>query len=140
MTQPKLWRQNPAAILSMYGPTNFHSLPWLNRGRLARMQCKPCTPSLLAEATDYHNPPTELALPASAKDLQRPRMSISLTFFREAILPEFLLKGLVRDENGNLAMPKKGCVSKKEIDGISKFSISRIQFFDQNVRVVQSPS
>jgi acetyl esterase/lipase len=93
------------------------------------MPCAPCTPELLDEATDYRNPPTEIALPATEKDYRRPRQFISLTFFRDAIVSEFLLRGLVKGEDGTAALPQKGSVSVEEIDDISPLHLcSRYQF------------
>jgi hypothetical protein len=45
-----------------------------------------------------------------------------LTIFRKALLREYLLRGLVRSEDGKLRLPEQGSVTKDEIDEISPFS------------------
>ncbi len=105
----------------MYGPTNFHSVPHLRRGRISRIAVQRLTPELLAEATDYHHPPTEIEIAITEADLQKPRHQISVNFFRSGLVTEFLLRGLVRDQSGKLRFPERGCVTKGEIDEISMF-------------------
>jgi hypothetical protein len=46
-----------------------------------------------------------------------------MNMFRREIVAEFLLRGLVRDGNGNLRLPEKGCATIDEIDEISKFYV-----------------
>jgi pimeloyl-ACP methyl ester carboxylesterase len=137
--QPKLWTHLPTAILSMYGPTNMHSLPYLNRGRLPHLPDPRVTPEMIAAAFDYNNPPTEIAIPTVMEDYSKPRALVSLKVFKTAIIAEFLLRGpvkkergrlrriagfffrdLVRKESNKLSLPKKGCVSDNEIDEISE--------------------
>lgn len=104
----------------MYGPTNFHDLPFLNRGKPAKNRRRPVTPRLLAEGTDYDHPPTEIEIAATQEDLEKPRHQISKYFFNNGIVSEFLLKGLERDHDGRLRMPEKGCVKREEVDAISQ--------------------
>lgn len=119
--QPKLWEATPTAILSLYAPTNLHSVQSLDRR--AASKSTTCTPEWLAAGTDYANPPTEIKLALTEQDLQRPRHSISSTFFRESIVTEFLLRGLIRGSNGNLYLPERGSVSREEIDDISPLQL-----------------
>lgn len=44
-----------------------------------------------------------------------------MKLIREGILADFLLRGLLQDE-GKLALPESGTVSKEEIDAISMSS------------------
>jgi hypothetical protein len=123
----------------MYGPTNMHSLPYLNRGRLPRLPDPQVTSEMIAAAFDDNNPPTEIAIPTVQEDYTKPRALISLKVFKSAIIAEFLLRcpvkkergrlrtiasfvfrGLVRKESKKLTLPKKGCVSDEEIDEISE--------------------
>jgi acetyl esterase/lipase len=89
------------------------------------MHCPPCTPTLLADGTDYLNPPTEIALAVTEKDYQRPRQFISLNFFREALVSEFLLRGLIKNPSGELCFPERGCVTSQEIDEISPLQLAK---------------
>jgi hypothetical protein len=43
-----------------------------------------------------------------------------LTIIRNAMLREYLLRGLIRGEDGKLRFPERGSVSKEEIDEISE--------------------
>ncbi|KAI6715301.1 beta-ketoacyl synthase domain-containing protein [Diplocarpon mali] len=163
---PKLWSVAPKAILSMYGPTNLHHLPYLHRfvanpgstrmfwlprlisscvdvsrprlphpretttrdpkSMLVDMRHDtadslpvPCTAEVLAAATTYDNPPTDTPLPKSARDCIRPRQIMAMNIFQRSLVAEFLLKGLVRMDDGSLRLPEQGCVSKEEVDAIS---------------------
>lgn len=104
----------------------MHDLPYLNRGRLSIANCPipDCTAELLASATDYENPPSEFTIPQSKEDYERPRRYLGLNMFRKGIVPEFLLRGLVRcgDREGEagLRLPEKGSVTEEAIDDISK--------------------
>lgn len=118
--QPKLWSTSPVAILSMYGPTDMNRVPYLQRGRLSEYDAPSCTPEILAMATDFERPPTDTGCFPVPLGFSNPRSIISLTMFREGTTAEFLLKGLTRGEDGTLRMPEKGCVTKEEIDKISK--------------------
>jgi hypothetical protein len=123
----------------MYGPTNMHSLPYLNRGRLPLLQDPRITPEIIAAAFDYNNPPSERAIPTKIEDYTQPRALVGLKVFKSAIITEFLLRGpvkkergklrtiarflfrgLVKKESSKLSLPKKGCVSREEIDEISE--------------------
>jgi hypothetical protein len=121
-SKPKLWKYPPSAILSLYAPTDMHNLPYLNRGRLSIANCPipPCTADLLASATDYENPPSRFAIPQRKEDYERPRRYLGLHIFREEIVSDVLLGGLVRCEDGELRLPEKGSVTKEVIDDISK--------------------
>ncbi|PBP22821.1 polyketide synthase, partial [Diplocarpon rosae] len=114
---PKLWTVAPKAILSMYGPTNLHHLP-ADKTRLTSPQV-PCTADVLAAATTYENPPTDIPLPRSAKDCIRPRQIMAMNVFQRGVVAEFVLQGLVRLDDGSLSLPAPGCVSKEEVDAIS---------------------
>ncbi|CAL3966121.1 hypothetical protein PZA11_002880 [Diplocarpon coronariae] len=116
---PKLWSVAPKAILSMYGPTNLHHLPYLHRFVANPGSTLPCTAEVLAAATTYDNPPTDTPLPKSARDCIRPRQIMAMNIFQRSLVAEFLLKGLVRMDDGSLRLPEQGCVSKEEVDAIS---------------------
>jgi hypothetical protein len=104
----------------------MHNLPYLNRGRLSSANCPipDCTAEFLASATDYDNPPSEFTIAQSKEDYERPRRYLGLNVFRKGIVPEFLLRGLVRcgdiEGEGGLRLPVKGSVTKEAIDDISK--------------------
>lgn len=121
-SKPKLWKRLPVAIASLYAPTDMHNLPYLNRGRLSVANCPlpDCTAELLASATNYKTPPSEFKIPRSKEDYEHPRRYLGLHIFREGVVPEVLLKGLVRRGDGKLRLPEKGSVTKQEIDNISK--------------------
>ncbi|PBP24836.1 hypothetical protein BUE80_DR004233 [Diplocarpon rosae] len=116
---PKLWTVAPKAILSMYGPTNLHHLPYLHRFAANPGSTLPCTADVLAAATTYENPPTDIPVPKSAKDRVRPRQIMAMNVFQRGLVAEFLLQGLVRLDDGTLSLPEPGCVSKEEVDAIS---------------------
>jgi hypothetical protein len=125
ISQPTLWNCPPVAILVFYPPTDMHNLRYPNRGRLSIENCPilDCTPDLLASATDYENPPSKFAVSQSEEDLERPRRHFALNMFRQSIVAEVLLRGLVRCDNGELRLPEKGSVTTKAIDAISKSTL-----------------
>lgn len=100
----------------------MRNLRFLNRGRLSDTSCTipNCTPEFLASATDYTNPPSGFANPLSEGDYKRQRRYLGLRIFREGIVSEVLLRGLVRGEDGKLGLPEKGSVTEQEIYDISK--------------------
>ncbi|KAH7310042.1 Alpha/Beta hydrolase protein [Rhexocercosporidium sp. MPI-PUGE-AT-0058] len=116
---PKLWTTPPSAILSMYGPTTLHSLPYHPRGRFSQRCSLPCTYETLAAATNYAHPPTEQQITQTGQDNYRPRSIMARHLFERGIVAEFLVRGLVRGSDGQLGFPERGCVSKKELDEIS---------------------
>ncbi|KAH8674371.1 Alpha/Beta hydrolase protein [Tricladium varicosporioides] len=123
---PKLWRKQPTAILSMYGPTNMHNVPSLGTGRFSNpppLQLP--TPELLVAATTFEAPPTEITPPKNAEDYMRPRALMGRKVFTESLIVEFLIKGLPRDESGEPKLPEKGSVSKEEINAISPLQLSQ---------------
>jgi hypothetical protein len=109
----------PTAILSLYGPTNMYALPSLHSDRFARLILPSCTSEVLAAGTSYDQPPTEFSVPQRTDDYRRPRTVMFLTILRKAMLREYLLRGLIRGEDGKLRLPERGSVSKEEIDEIS---------------------
>lgn len=121
-SKPKLWKRLPCAILPISAPTDMHSLPFLNRGRLSTTKCwiPKCTPEFLASATDYANPPNGFAIPLSEEDNKRPRRYLGLRIFREGVVSEVLVRGLVRGEDEKLRLPEKGSATEQEINDISK--------------------
>ncbi|KAL2067735.1 hypothetical protein VTL71DRAFT_15831 [Oculimacula yallundae] len=116
---PKLWVTRPAAILSLYGPTNFHHLPYQQRGRFSQRCNLLCTSETLAAATEYSHPPTETMI--GRKD--HPRGTMARQIFEQGLIAEFLIKGLLRERDGTLRLPEQGSVSKEEIDEISPLHI-----------------
>ncbi|OBT59948.1 hypothetical protein VE03_10333 [Pseudogymnoascus sp. 23342-1-I1] len=122
---PNLWKYPPSAIVSISAPTDMHNIPFLNRGRLSTARCPipNCTPVFLASATDYENPPSGFEILQNAEDYERPRRYLGLRIFREGIVSEVLLRGLVKDEDGKLRLPEKGSVTEQEIDDISPYHI-----------------
>jgi hypothetical protein len=110
------------AILSFYGPTNMHQLPYLRSGRLSALVLPSCTTELLKAATDFDNPPTEIDIPLRVEDYTRPRGIMGLAVFRESIIAEFILRGFIEGPGGSLQLPTQGCVAAEEIDGISTIS------------------
>jgi len=134
------------AILSFYGPTNMHQLPYLSSGRLSDLVLPPCTTELLKAATDFDNPPTEIDIPLRVEDYTRPRGVMGLAVFRESIITEFILRGFIEGPDGSLELPAQGCVAAEEIDGISMISLSEALFsklhtfiFHQLTRDSRSP-
>jgi hypothetical protein len=119
--QAKLWAMQPTAILSLHGPTNMNGLPSLHSDRLSKLLLPPCTPELLNAGTYYDHPPTEFPVVQKPEDYKRPRTVMILTVFRKALLREYLLRGLVRSDDGKLRLPERGLVTKDEIDEISRF-------------------
>lgn len=122
---PKLWSTPPIAILSMYGPTDMNRVPYLQRGRLSKYDAPKCTPEVLAEATNFPRPPSDTGCFPKSSGFSTPRSQISFAMFRGGTTAEFLLKGLVRGEDGTLRMPEKGCVSREEINAISPLHLSK---------------
>lgn len=96
----------------------MHSLPYLER--FSKRSTLPCTPDVLAAATNYNRPPTEQAI-VTDEDYAKPRSVMGMTVFRKSIITEFLIKGLVRQEDGTLRLPEPGSVRKEEVDAISKY-------------------
>ncbi|PVH79732.1 alpha/beta-hydrolase [Cadophora sp. DSE1049] len=121
---PSLWAKSPTAILSIYGPTNLHHLPYMPKGPFAQMELPECTSDMLISATNYANPPTGTTPPNSKEDFLDSRRVMGMTMFRNAVTAEFLLRGLVNfAEKGEpliLSLPEKGTVGKDEINKISK--------------------
>ncbi|KFY67205.1 hypothetical protein V496_01684 [Pseudogymnoascus sp. VKM F-4515 (FW-2607)] len=120
---PKYWERSPSGIVSISAPTDMHDIPFLNRGRLSIAECliPNCTPDFLASATDYENPPSGFEIPRNAEDYERPRRHLGLRIFREDVVSEVLLGGLVKGEDGKLRLPEKGSVTEQEIDDISPY-------------------
>ncbi|CZS92953.1 uncharacterized protein RAG0_03445 [Rhynchosporium agropyri] len=116
---PKLWVNKPAAILSLYGPTNLHHLPYQQRGRFSNPCTAICTSEMLTGATDYANPPTNTAIGR----VGHPRGIMARQIFEQEIIAEFLIKGLLRQLDGSLQLPEQGSVAKEEIDAISPIHI-----------------
>lgn len=110
----------PTAILSMYGPTNMHSLPYLQRFSNLKMSNLACTPDVLAAGTRYDDPPSEWKIPSGPGDYIKPRSLMGIHIFHRGIIAEFLIRGLSRHEDGTLSLPERGSVSEEEIDEISK--------------------
>lgn len=104
----------------MYGPTNMCQLPYLGLGRLADLVIPPCTPELLQTATQFKHPPTEVSIPRSITDYTRPRGIMAMHIFRQNLIGEVLLRGLIREADGTLRLPEKGSVGNQELDKISK--------------------
>ena len=97
----------------------MNGLPSLHSDRLSKLNLPPCTPELLNAGTYYDHPPTEFPVVHKPEDYKRPRTVMILTIFRKALLREYLLRGLVRGEDGKLRLPEQGSVTKEEIDEIS---------------------
>jgi hypothetical protein len=97
----------------------MNGLPSLHSDRLSKLHLPPCTPELLNAGTYYDHPPTEFPVVHKPEDYKRPRTVMILTIFRKALLREYLLRGLVRGEDGKLRLPEQGSVTKDEIDAIS---------------------
>jgi hypothetical protein len=87
---------------------------------MAKLNLPPCTSELLAAGTHYDHPPTEFAVPSRTDDFRRPRSVMIFSIIRKALLREYLMRGLVRGEDGKLRFPEIGSVSKEEIDEISE--------------------
>jgi hypothetical protein len=102
----------------------MHNVPSLGTGRFSKLPPLPPTPELLAAATTFESPPTEITPPKNAEDYMRPRALMGRKVFTESLIAEFLIKGLLRDESGALKLPEKGSVSEEEIDAISKTKAS----------------
>ncbi|KAN0102844.1 alpha/beta-hydrolase [Hyaloscypha variabilis] len=122
---PKLWTIQPTAILSLYGPTNMNGLPSLHSDRLSKLILPPCTSEFLAAGTYFDQPPTEFPVVQKPEDYKRPRTGMVLTIFRKALIREYLLRGLIRGEDGKLRLPERGSVTKEEIDEISPLELSK---------------
>ena len=102
----------------------FH-LPYLSRGTLSKFPFPPITQPLLALAVDFAHPPTGTPAPATATDFMKPRAVMALQIIRSESLTEFLLRGLVKDEKGELSLPAKGSVSDEEVREISPLHLLR---------------
>lgn len=97
----------------------MNALPSLHSDRLSKLLLPPCTPELLTAGTYYDHPPTEFPVVQKPDDYKRPRTQMVLTIFRKALIREYLLRGLVRGEDGKLRLPERGSITKEEIDEIS---------------------
>ncbi len=94
----------------------MHNLPYLER--FSKRSTLPCTPDVLAAATSYDRPPTKQEI-VTDEDYGKPRSVMGMTVFRKGIIAEFLIKGLVRQDDGTLRLPEPGSVRKEEVDAIS---------------------
>lgn len=103
----------------MYGPTDMHNLPYLQRFSNLKLSSLACTPDVLAAGTHYDEPPTEIAIPTGPNDYLRPRGIMAINLFHRGIVAEFLVRGLVKSADGTLRLPERGSASKEEIDAIS---------------------
>jgi len=128
-SQPKLWSTPPKAIISLYGPTDFHKIPYLNLGprRPEVWPIPDASTCLLTQATDFSTPPTELPMPTKIEDFKMPRHYMGQHIYRGEILGDFLVKGLVRyvetvdgRPTERLRLPGKGESKLEEIDDISE--------------------
>ena len=99
----------------------MNALPSLHSDRLSKLILPPCTSELLTAGTYYDSPPTEFPVVQKTEDYKRPRTVMVLNIFRKALLREYLLRGLVRGEDGKLRLPERGSITKDEIDEISSF-------------------
>jgi len=122
---PKLWSRPPTAILSLYGPTNLHSLPWMNLN-FSSLVLRDPTPALLAAATNYEQPPSDLVL--SSTDTTHPRRHMGQHIYRKELLAVFLLRGLVYEDSNEISglrLPERerDNVTAAEIDSISPLAI-----------------
>jgi hypothetical protein len=97
----------------------MNMLPSLSSDRLSKLNLPPCTSELLAAETYYDHPPTEFPVVQKPEDYKRPRTVMILTVFREALLREYLLRGLTRSGDDKLRLPERGSITKEEIDEIS---------------------
>jgi len=127
--QPKLWSTPPKAIVSLYGPTNFHKIPYLNLGprRPEVWPIPDASNDLLAQATNFPVPPTEFPMPTRTEDFKSPRHCMGQHIYRGELLGDFLVKGLLRDIEmvdgqsfERLRLPTKGESKPEEINDISK--------------------
>ena len=97
----------------------MNALPSLHSDRLSKLILPACTSEFLAAATYFDQPPTEFPVVQKPEDYKRPRTGMVLTLFRKALIREYLLRGLVRGEDGKLRLPERGSITKDEIDEIS---------------------
>ena len=101
----------------------MNRLPSLSSNRLSKLNLPPCISELLAAKTYYDHPPTKFPVMQKPEDYRRPRTIMILTVFREALLPEYLVQGLIRDGDGKLRLPERVSITKEKIDEISNSSL-----------------
>ncbi|PVH69967.1 alpha/beta-hydrolase [Cadophora sp. DSE1049] len=133
---PKLWTIQPTGILSLYGPTDMNSLPALHSDRLAKIILPSCTSEILAAGTNFDQPPTQFAVTTKPEDYRRPRSVMILTVFRKGMLKEYLLRGLIRSDDGKLKFPGKDSVTKEELDKISPIELCKHTKFPPTYQVM----
>ncbi|XMA20773.1 hypothetical protein WAI453_013564 [Rhynchosporium graminicola] len=97
----------------------MHNIPSLKTGLFSKLLPLPLTAELLAAATTFESPPTEIAPPKNAEDCMRPRALIGRKVFIESLIAEFLINSLLRDRSDTLKLPEKGSVSEEQINTIS---------------------
>jgi hypothetical protein len=120
-SQPTLWNTLPTAIISLYGPTNFHTITW-RRDLLADVG--DCDVLSLAQELRWRDPPTEIP------DGGLERYDMICHIYREELLGAFLCLGVTEttrftDDTETeyeviVELPLENIVSGKELDAISK--------------------
>ncbi len=84
---PTLWTTPPNAILSLYGPTNFHDIPWLDR---KFNDLPPYSSTILMDATTYENPPTIWPREEDSPEQRQARKIMGQHIYRSEVLAAFL--------------------------------------------------
>jgi hypothetical protein len=120
-----LWKQNPVAILSLYGPTDLHSISYLNKGLISTLDIPEPDFNALRTIFDFKTPPTQIPPVKTREEWLTPRNLLGMYMFRSSTTAAFLLRGLCSSKAGNsespeLRYPSSGDVSPSEVDAISK--------------------
>ncbi|RAQ54517.1 hypothetical protein AFGD_003728 [Aspergillus flavus] len=127
---PKLWSQKPAAILSIYGPTDLRRIQPVKGGPLTSVDMPELTSERISSVVDMERPIASTPPLKSFEDFVfNPRQQVGAEVFRRGLVAEFLLRGLIRHcPDGSTIewqLPEKGEAQEFEIDGISPLHLAK---------------
>ena len=128
------------AILSLYGPTDLHSISYLNKGLISTLDIPEPDFNVLSTVLDFITPPTQIPPVKTREEWLTPRNLLGMYMFRSSTTAVFLLRGLCSSKVSNsetpeLRYPSSDDVSPSEIDAISKSflqTLSTVLSFDPN--------
>lgn len=112
----------PTAILSIYGATNLHDLPYLAKGLIHNTEIPTPDSELLKAVTNFDSPPTNTPSPRNPTEWLTERTKLGFYIMRAELTAALMIKGLVKGADGRLSLPDKAGLAKEDIEAICKSS------------------
>lgn len=115
-----MWKVSPKAILSIYGATDLHDLPYLAKGPLHNIDLPTPDSESLKAVLNFNSPPTNTPRPSNPKEWFTERTKLGFYVMRAELTPALMIKGLTKGADGHLSLPDKAGLAKEDIDAICK--------------------